>query len=163
MVHPLILERELRVGEGAVAGRSGKGMTRPRGAAFHFIFVHVGLSFDGNADGREALGVPLLHPFLVSRAAATVDDHDARNLASVLFRQADPREDAGGLAVPRKRIVEDRVDRAVGLEAIGKEGLGRLGAGLGEAEHNFAVGRRIGEQCDGEEDQAKQRAHRIIW
>ena len=46
----------------------------------------LGLAFDGDADRREALGVPLLHPFLVSRAAATVDDHDARNLASVLFR-----------------------------------------------------------------------------
>ena len=74
-----------------------------------------------------------------------MDDHDARNLAFAFSGQTDPRKDTGGLAVPRKRIVEDRVHLTVGLEAFGNVGLGRLGAGLGEAEHDLAVGRRIGE------------------
>ena len=100
VIHPLFLQRELGIGESAVAGRTGERMPRPGGSAFHFVLVHVRLAFDRDTDGREALGVPFLDPFFVGRATAAVDKHHARDLAVAFGGQADPSEDARRLPLP---------------------------------------------------------------
>jgi hypothetical protein len=81
MIHPLLLHRQLRVGEDAVTGGSGEGVTCPAAAAFYVVLIIVGLAFDRDTDGCEALGVPFLDPFLVGRTTAPVDEDDARDLA----------------------------------------------------------------------------------
>ena len=130
-------------------------MTRPRAAAFYFVLVHVGLAFDGDADGREALVVPFLNPFLKGRAAAAVDEHHARDLAFALCGQTDPGEDTRRLSLPGERVIEDGADRSFRLEALGFMDLRRLSAGVDETKHYLAIGDRVGEQCGGQENQAK--------
>ena len=162
MIHPLLLQRELRVGKGAIAGGAGVGMTRPDRPAFGFLLlVDVGLAFDRDADGRKALGVPLLDPFLVGRTATAMDEHHAGDLALMFGRNTDPSEDARRLSLPSQGVVEDRADLSVGLEAFGLIGLGGLGAGVHESEHHLSVGDSFGVERDGEEE-AGEEAHGII-
>jgi len=79
-----------------------------------------------------------------------MDDHDARYLAFALSGQADPGEDTRRLSIPSQGVVEDGADRAIGLEAYGLVGLGRLSAGIDESEHYLAIGGRFSVRRDGE-------------
>ena len=161
VIHPLLLEREFRVGKGAIAGGSGEGVARPDGPAFGFLLlVDVGLAFDRDADGREALGVPFLDPLLVGRAAATVDEDDAGDFAFTFGGEANPGEHAGRLSFIGQGVVEDRPDLPVGFEAFGFEGLRGLGAGVHEAEDDFTVGVGLGAQR-GDEEEAGEESHEI--